>query len=48
MGNFFIYIRDGFLVTNFEFDRKDYTIEMVSIDIMIDYIIQQCKDLGKN
>lgn len=48
IGNTYIFFKNGFEVDNVEFDRKEYRVEVASIDIMIESIIKNCVDKGKH
>jgi chemotaxis protein histidine kinase CheA len=40
-------LKDGFEVDSIEFDRREYTIEVVSIDFIIDYLTELCSEYDK-
>ena len=47
MGNIYAELRDGFKVSSLKFDQVEYTLEVLSFDIFINYLLKYCREWGK-
>lgn len=48
IGNTYVYFKNGFEVNDVELNRKEYRVEVVSIEILIEYIIKNCQNVEKS